>query len=54
MAKSIKVIQVPMEEQLLKQIDATAGIVAESRSAFAKLPTALEKPASRGARTVVC
>jgi metal-responsive CopG/Arc/MetJ family transcriptional regulator len=34
MAKSTKVIQVPMEEELLKQIDATAGILAESRSAF--------------------
>lgn len=34
MAKSTKVIQVPMEEELLKQIDATAGVVAESRSAF--------------------
>lgn len=33
MAKS-KIIQVPMEEELLKQIDATAGIVAESRAAF--------------------
>ena len=36
MAKSRndKIIQVPMEEELLKQIDATAGIVAESRAAF--------------------
>ena len=36
MAKSKinKIIQVPMEEELLKQIDATAGIVAESRAAF--------------------
>ena len=34
MAKSTKIIQVPMEEELLKQIDATAGVVAESRSAF--------------------
>jgi hypothetical protein len=34
MAKSTKVIQIPMEEELLKQIDATAGVVAESRSAF--------------------
>jgi hypothetical protein len=33
-SKSAKVIQVPMEEKLLKQIDATAGIVAESRAAF--------------------
>jgi metal-responsive CopG/Arc/MetJ family transcriptional regulator len=32
--KSSKVIQVPMEEELLRQIDATAGIVAESRAAF--------------------
>lgn len=28
------IIQVPMEEELLKQIDTTAGIVAESRAAF--------------------
>ena len=34
MAKSTKIIQVPMEEKLLKQIDETAGVVAESRSAF--------------------
>jgi metal-responsive CopG/Arc/MetJ family transcriptional regulator len=34
MAKSKKIIQVPIEEELLKQIDATAGGVAESRSAF--------------------
>ena len=36
MAKSrtSRVIQVPMEEELLKEIDATAGIVAESRAAF--------------------
>jgi hypothetical protein len=32
--KSNKIIQVPMEEGLLKRIDATAGIVAESRAAF--------------------
>ena len=32
--RSNKIIQVPMEEELLKQIDATAGIVAESRAAF--------------------
>jgi len=32
--KSSKIIQVPMEEELLKQIDATAGVVAESRAAF--------------------
>jgi metal-responsive CopG/Arc/MetJ family transcriptional regulator len=34
MAKSTKIIQVPIEEKLLKQIDATAGMVAETRSAF--------------------
>jgi metal-responsive CopG/Arc/MetJ family transcriptional regulator len=34
MGKTTKVIQVPMEEDLIKQIDTTAGIVAESRSAF--------------------
>ena len=33
-SRSNKIIQVPMEEELLKQIDATAGIVAESRAAF--------------------
>ena len=33
-SKSNKVIQVPMEEDLLNRIDATAGIVAESRAAF--------------------
>lgn len=32
--KSNKIIQVPMEEALLKQIDTTAGVMAESRSAF--------------------
>jgi hypothetical protein len=32
--KTKKIIQVPMEEDLLKRIDATAGIVAESRAAF--------------------
>jgi len=32
--KTQKIIQVPIEEGLLKKIDATAGIVAESRSAF--------------------
>ena len=32
--KNNKIIQVPIEEDLLKQIDATAGIVAESRAAF--------------------
>ncbi len=34
MAKSSKIVQVPMDEELLKQIDATAGVVAESRAAF--------------------
>jgi hypothetical protein len=33
-SKNNKIIQVPMEEELVKQIDATAGIVAESRAAF--------------------
>lgn len=33
-SKSNKIIQVPMEEELLKQIDTTAGVVAESRAAF--------------------
>jgi len=33
-SRSKKIIQVPMAEQLLEQIDATAGIVAESRAAF--------------------
>jgi predicted DNA-binding protein len=33
-SRNNKVIQVPMEEELLKQIDAIAGIVAESRAAF--------------------
>jgi hypothetical protein len=32
--KRNKIIQVPMEQELLRQIDATAGIVAESRAAF--------------------
>ena len=32
--RSSKIIQVPMEEDLLKQIDAIASIVAESRAAF--------------------
>jgi hypothetical protein len=32
--KRNKIIQVPMEEELLEQIDTTAGIVAESRAAF--------------------
>jgi hypothetical protein len=30
-SKSNRIIQVPMEEELLKQIDATAGSVSESR-----------------------
>ena len=33
-SKSKKVIQVPIEDDLLKRIDATAGVVAESRAAF--------------------
>src|SRR5688572_23856033 len=33
MPKSQKIIQVPMEEELLKQIDTTAGAVAEGRGA---------------------
>ncbi len=33
-SRTNRIIQVPMEEELLKQIDATAGIVAESRAAF--------------------
>jgi hypothetical protein len=32
--KSKKIIQVSIEEDLLKRIDATAGVVAESRAAF--------------------
>jgi hypothetical protein len=32
--KTRKIIQVPIEEDLLKRIDATAGMVAESRAAF--------------------
>ena len=32
--RSSKIIQVPIGEELLKQIDATAGIVEESRAAF--------------------
>ena len=32
--KTKTIVQVPMEEDLLKRIDATAGIVAESRAAF--------------------
>jgi metal-responsive CopG/Arc/MetJ family transcriptional regulator len=34
MAKSKKIIQVPIEDDLLERIDATAGVVAESRAAF--------------------
>jgi hypothetical protein len=36
MAKSRakKIIQVPIEDELLEQIDTTAGVVAESRAAF--------------------
>jgi hypothetical protein len=36
MAKSIpkKIIQVPIDDELLRRIDATAGIVAESRASF--------------------
>ncbi len=33
-SKAKKIIQVPMEAELLERIDATAGIVAESRAAF--------------------
>ena len=33
-SKGNKIVQVPMEEELLNRIDATAGIVAESRAAF--------------------
>ena len=29
-----KIIQVPIEDELLEQIDTTAGVVAESRAAF--------------------
>lgn len=32
--KRKRIIQVPIEDDLLKRIDATAGIVAESRAAF--------------------
>ena len=32
--KMVKIVQVPIEEELLKRIDETAGIVAESRAAF--------------------
>jgi hypothetical protein len=33
-SKAKKIIQVPIEDELLKLIDATAGVVAESRAAF--------------------
>lgn len=33
-SKAKKIIQVPIEDELLERIDATAGIVAESRAAF--------------------
>ena len=33
-SKGKKIIQVPIEDDLLKRIDATAGMVAESRAAF--------------------
>jgi hypothetical protein len=32
--KKKEIIQVPIEDDLLKRIDATAGVVAESRAAF--------------------
>lgn len=32
--KTKKIVQVPIEEELLERIDATAGVVAESRAAF--------------------
>ena len=32
--KPKKIVQVPIEDDLLKRIDATAGVVAESRAAF--------------------
>ena len=32
--KTKKIIQVPIEDDLLKRIDATVGVVAESRAAF--------------------
>ncbi len=32
--KGKKIIQVPIEDDLLKRIDASAGVVAESRAAF--------------------
>lgn len=33
-SKAKKIIQVPIEDDLLERIDATAGVVAESRAAF--------------------
>ena len=33
-SKAKKIIQVPIEDELLARIDATAGVVAESRAAF--------------------
>ena len=33
-SKSNKIVQVPMEDELLKRIDATADIASESRAAF--------------------
>ena len=33
-SKAKKIIQVPIEDDLLEHIDATAGVVAESRAAF--------------------
>ncbi len=32
--KKKKIIQVPIEDDLLKRIDVTAGVIAESRAAF--------------------
>jgi len=32
--KAKKIIQVPIEDELLERIDATAGVVSESRAAF--------------------
>ena len=32
--KGKQIIQIPMEQELLNQLDATAGIVAESYAAF--------------------
>ena len=32
--KAKKIIQVPIEDELLQRIDTTAGVVAESRAAF--------------------